>query len=201
MLDRDHIENIARKAAYVACKVLGLDQCGCRYSVALIDDPTISEDGLLDTQGNIIQLNLATLRPFPPESMPAPDVKTDEDRALDEDYRYMMKICYVVYHEMRHLYQKRAVEIYELNRFMGSSSFKPLESSKKCELWKQEMQGYELGVQGILADGEEIDIEADANDFAYYLSNRYPIQLPMQRTSRRLGAMKRKYDKVEVPEV
>ena len=50
-------------------------------------------------------------------------------------------------------------------------------------------------------DVEQPDIEADANDFAYYLSNRYPIQLPMQRTSRRLGAMKRKYDKVEIPEV
>ena len=65
------------------------------------------------------------------------------------------------------------------------------ESDKKCELWLKEMQ----------APGPDQDIEADANDFAYYLTNRYPISLPMQRTNRRLGMMKRKYDKVEIPDV
>ena len=52
----------------------------------------------------------------------------------------------------------------------------------------------------VMGDDKQ-DIEADANDFAYYLSNRYPIRLPMLRTSRRLGAFKRKYDKVEIPKV
>ena len=47
---------------------------------------------------------------------------------------------------------------------------------------------------------EEPDIEEDCDDFAYYLTNRYPIELPMMRTNRRLGVMKRKYDNVEIPE-
>ena len=68
--------------------------------------------------------------------------------------------------------------------------FKPLESDKKCELWLKEMQ----------EDGEDQDIEGDSDDFAYYLTNRYPVELPMTRTNRRLGVMKRKYDKVEITE-
>ena len=79
-------------------------------------------------------------------------------------------------------------------RFLGAKSIKLLESDKKCSLWEQELQ------QDILGEGEGTEIEADANDFAYYLTNRYPSNLPMLQTNRRLGAMKRKYDKVEIPD-
>ena len=166
----------------MAYTVLGLD---CEYSVTLIDDPSIIEDGLFDTKDNSIMLNLAQLNPFPPGTF-----GNEDNSALDEDFRLVMKICYIIYHEMRHLYQKRAVEIYTINKMMGGKMLKPLESDKKCELWLMEIQ----------EPGENTDIEEDSDDFAYYLTNRYPIKLPMMRTNRRLGAMKRKYNKVEIPE-
>ena len=179
----DKIESIAKEAAVVAYTVLGLD---CDYSVSLIDDPTIIEDGLFDTKDNIIMLNLARLEPFPPGTL----IIEMEDPDQDEDFRLVMKICYIIFHEMRHRYQKRAVEIYTLNKMLGGKMFKPLESDKKCELWLKEMQ----------ETGETTDIEEDCDDFAYYLTSRYPIELPMTRTNKRLGVMKRKYDKVEIPD-
>ena len=191
MLTPDKISNAAKNAAYVAYTVLGLD---CPYSVEFISKPELPFDGLLSHKENSIQLNLSHLEPFSQSVMPAGDLKSEEDYELDENYRHTMKICSVVFHEMRHLYQKRAVEIYHVNRFLGAKSIKPLESEKKCSLWEQELQQY------ILGEGEGTDIEADANDFAYYLTNRYPSNLPMLQTNRRLGAMKRKYDKVEIPE-
>ena len=188
MLDNDRIKAIADNAARIAYTILGFD---CPYSVAFIDDPSIPEDARLDTQKNEVQINLALLEPFSTDAMPCPDAKTDEDLALDEDYRHKMKVCSLVYHEMRHLYQKRAVEAYLINKRLGGGKTVPtLESDKKCEQWLEEMK--------IPAPGQ--DIEDDAEDFAYYLTNRYPSQLPMQRTSRRLAAMKRKYDKVAIPE-
>ena len=70
---------------------------------------------------------------------------------------------------------------------------KLLESAKKCELWMSEMQSD--------SPMETTDIEADANDFAYYLTNRFPIELEMLETNRRIGAFKRKYDKVSIPDI
>lgn len=192
MLTPERITTVAKNAAHVAYTVLGLD---CPYSVQIIDRRELPFDCLLRDRDNTIQLNLSHLEPFSQSVMPASDPKTEEDYELDENYRHTMKICSVVFHEMRHLYQKRAVEIYHVNRFLGAKSIKPLESDKKCSLWEQELQQY------ILGEGEGTNIEADANDFAYYLSNRYPINLPMLQTNRRLGAMKRKYDKVEIPEI
>ena len=185
----DRIELIAKKASAVAYTVLGLD---CDYSVSLIDDPSIIEDGLFNTKDNIIMLNLAQLEPF----LPGATIVEIEDPALDEAFRLVMKICYIVFYEMRHLYQKRAVKIYTLNKMMGSKMIKLLESDRKCELW---IEGMQIAEKNADID-EEPDIEEDCDDFAYYLTNRYPIELPMTRTNRRLGAMKRKYDKVEIPQ-
>ena len=187
MLDNVHIEACAKKAAKAAYAVLGLD---CDYSIVFIHDPTIQEDASLDTQKNEIQINLALLKPFSTEIMPAPEDMTEEDKQIDENYRHMMKIFFLVYHEMRHLYQKCAVNVYLINQRLGESVLRPLESDKKCALWLSEMQ----------APGPNQDIEEDADDFAYYLTNRYPVQLPMLRTNRRLAAMKRKYDKMEIEE-
>ena len=40
--------------------------------------------------------------------------------------------------------------------------------------------------------------EEDADAFANYLIHRYPTAIPMKTTNRRMGALKRKYDKKEV---
>ncbi len=191
MLDNAWIKSCAKKAAYIAHTVLDLD---CPYSIVLIDDPTLTVDGQLDTKENIIQLSLAALKPFSPDTIVGQyEEMSEEDRQVDEDYQHMLKICSVVFHKMRHLYQKMAVQAYTINKRLGGRMASQQESDKKCELWLKEMQS------NVMIDGEQ-DIEADANDFAYYLSNRYPIQLPMLQTSRRLGAFKWKYDKVEIPE-
>ena len=84
----DRIEFIAKKAAAVAYTVLGLD---CDYSVSLIDDPSIIEDGLFNTKDNIIMLNLAQLEPF----LPGATFVEIEDPAVDEDFRLFLKICYI----------------------------------------------------------------------------------------------------------
>lgn len=192
MLDNVRIENCAKKAAYIAHMVLGLN---CPYSVTLINDPALDVDGRLDTHENVIQFNLALLKPFPPDAFfGSCEEFSEEEQRIDEDYRHMLKVCSVVYHEMRHLYQKMAVKAYTINKRLGSRMVPQLESDKKCELWLKEMQS------DVTVDNEQ-DIETDTNDFAYYLSNCYPNYLPMMRTSRRLGAFKRKYDKVEIPEV
>ena len=190
MHDKDRIELWAKKAAFVAYSVLGLD---CNYSVLLIDDPSVNEDGRLNPSTHEIQLNLAKLKPFPPQEEEQKTIHTEEERQLDETYRLLMKTCYVIFHEMRHLYQLQAVRIYELKRMMGGNTMKLLESAKKCELWMSEMQSD--------SPMETTDIEADANDFAYYLTNRFPIKLEMLKTNRRIGVFKRKYDKVIIPDI
>ena len=85
---------------------------------------------------------------------------------------------------MRHLYQKHAVEIFLLNRFLGAKSFPQLESDKKCTLWEQELKEYKLG------DGLVWGIEEDADAFANYLIHRYPTVIPMKTTNGRIGALK-----------
>ena len=189
MLDNDRILSCAEKAASVAYTVLDLD---CSYSVALINEPDIGQDARLDAQNNMIELNLALLEPFSTESTPSPvpfDQLTEEEQCLDEDYRHLMKICAVVFHEMRHLYQKQCVKAYCINQAIGGKEAPQRESDKKCAMWMNEMR--------TPAEGQ--DIEDDAEDFAYYLTCRFPLQLPMLRTNRRIGGFKRKYDKVEIP--
>ena len=187
MLNQQQIETIAKNAAHVAYKVLGLT---CPYTVELINDPSINEDGLLDTQENRILLNLAKLEAFPPSSFVSPP----EDEELDADYRLMLKTCYVVFHEMRHLYQKQAVLAYSIYKRLGGGFPLP-ESVKKCELWLSEMKE---GGPGEDAEVREGELESDADDFAYYLTTGYPSVLPLYRTNRRIGAFKRKYDKEKV---
>ena len=109
MLTPERITTVAKNAAHVAYTVLGLD---CPYSVQIIDRRELPFDCLLRDRDNTIQLNLSHLEPFSQSVMPASDLKTEEDYELDENYRHTMKICSVVFHEMRHLYKKRAVEIY-----------------------------------------------------------------------------------------
>ena len=189
------IEKWAKGAAYIAYHVLGLNNYKCDYTVTVINDPSYEQDGLFSIGDNEIRLNLAKLVPYPVEGMLGrPNDMSEKEALADEDYRHALSICAIVFHEMRHLYQKEAVKIYEVNKMLGGNTLKPFESAAKCELWKKELEGY------VLNESENTDLEMDANDFAYYLSNRFPIKLPMQRTNRRLGNMKRKYDKVPIPE-
>ncbi len=194
MLNREQIERAAKKAGIVAYTVLGLD---CDYSIVLIDDPDTQEDAVLDITKNEIRINLDKLEPFPQETaeLKKSDL-SEEERLLDEDYRHYLKICYLVFHEMRHIYQIQAVNVYEIKKMMGGySGISSLESDRKALLWLEEMKK-DCDIPPALRD-----TEADANDFACYLTNRYPSVMKTVQTNRRLGAMKRKYDKIPIPEV
>lgn len=196
MLSKKMIEKWAKGAAYVSYHVLGLDKLNCKYTVTLVNDSDYVQDGLFNSSDNDIRLNLARLVPYPVEGMVGrPENMSAEEALVDEDFRHALAICSVVFHEMRHLYQKEAVRVYNVNKMLGTKTIKPLESDAKCKLWNDELEGY------VLNESEDTDVEQDANDFAYYLSNRFPLELPMQRTSKRLGAMKRKYDKIPIPEI
>ena len=192
MLNKKQIEKAAKKAGEVAYSVLGLE---CKYTIVLINDPEVPEDARLDTTKNEIQINLAQLEPFSPEAAGiAGKNLSDEAKLCDEDYRHFLKICYLVFHEMRHIYQKEAATVYMINKMLGSHSIPPLEPDKKAAQWLDEMMADNNTPPG------SRDTEADANDFAYYLTNRYPLQLRTAQTNRRIGAMKRKYDKIPIPE-
>ena len=153
MLTKDRIEIAARNAAIVAHTVLGLNR---DYSVVLIDDPSVPEDARFDTTKNEIQINLDMLEPFPENIFVGKKQdQTPEDKEIDENYRHMLKICYLVFHEMRHLYQKEVVTVYTINQLLGGHTIPPLESDKKSALWLEEMKGGK--------PPEEQDAEDDAN--------------------------------------
>ena len=190
MLSPTQIEHIAKKAAAFAARVLTLDY---DYTIELINDPTIIEDGLFDPQTRTIKLNLAQLRPFSTANfvdrndMPPEESLTPEQ---SEQWGLVLKICSVTFHEMRHMYQVMESRAYAINSMYGSKIAPQHESNQKCAKWVEELKDYTL------ASCAGTDIEEDADDFAYYLSNRYPVVNEILETNRRIGAFKRKYDKV-----
>ena len=191
MIDKDVLLRVIRKSADVAAQFQGID---VPYSVSLIDDPSFEQDGLFGTGNNEIVINLATLKPYPLSSIPLKSENpTDEEIKENENLRYALKATFIVFHEMRHLYQKCAVTAYAINRMMAGREIHLLESDKKCSLWESEMKAYTLG------EGNDTDLEADAEAFAEYLIHRYPVKIKMTQTSKRMGALKRKYDKVAIP--
>ena len=189
MLTDEQIERIAKDAARVASELLSLEK---EYTISVIDDPNYIQDGLLDTQESSIIINRATLEPYPVESYPPKPDATEDDLEFNENVRTALKICFITYHEVRHLYQVWAVNNYTINKMLGGRMAKQPESDKKCALWAEELKSYRLD------DGRSWDVEEDADAFAYYLLHRYPVPSEMTITDRRLGVFKRKYNKIEV---
>lgn len=194
MIDQSLLEKVVIRSAKVAALFLGI---GITYSVRVINDSSLIQDGLFGADGNEICINIARLEPYPQSALPLRSKSpTEEEKKSNEDIRYALRATYIVFHEMRHLYQKRAVEAYAINRMLGGGrSIPPLENDKKCALWEQELKEYKLG------SAENTDIEADAETFATYLIHRYPVKIEMKQSSRRMGAMKRKYDRKEIPQI
>ncbi len=172
MLSEERILLISQKAAAVAAAVLHVD----KYTIDLINDPSISEDALFDTQEDKVLINLATIDPFPIEI-----------GFKDEDIRLALKVSFLSCHEIRHAYQKNAVQIYTVNRRLGGNVLQMPESKKKCEIWLEEMKT--VGCE----------IEQDADAFAWYLLCRV-FRMKLIKTNRYLGILKRKYDKTEINE-
>ena len=187
MLDNAGIRHVAVLAARVAFDILGLAENSSAYSIELIDEPSISEDVLTSVSKKIIFINLPQLEPFPVETVPVSDLGTDEDKFYYENYRYILKICYSVFYVVRRIYQRRAVEIYINNR-SADHMIMPLENEIRCRQWLKEMENPELAH----------DIEEDADDFAYYLTNRFPIERESYETDRSLMEFKKKYDSIPI---
>ena len=191
-MDNEQIGKLAERAAKVAHMILGLED---EYSVILYEKPEMPGDAYFNTYQNEIQINLSQLKPFPEEAFCDIDGNSSEDHQIpDEDARLHLKICFLVFHEMRHMYQKKVINVYSINKRMGGHVIPPLESDKKAALWLEEMK------DGCTIPSDKRDVEADADAFAYYLTNRYPTERPMALTNRRIGAMKRKYNKFSILE-
>ena len=190
MLSPTQIEHIAKKAAAFAARVLAMDY---DYSIELINDPTIIEDGLFDPPTRTIKLNLAQLRPFSAENfVDRNDAPPEEGLTPEqsEQWGLILKICSVTFHEMRHMYQVMEARAYAINSMYGGRIAPQHESNQKCAKWVEELKDYTLD------KSSGTDVEEDADDFAYYLSNRYPFVNELLETNRRIGSFKRKYDKV-----
>ena len=182
MLTEEKILQIAKQSADVAAHVLCLTDYD--YSVELISNPELIEDGIFLTETNTVQINLAQLQPFTNAELAIKNCKKESDLPM------ILKIVYLTFHEMRHFYQKKAVEAYAVNQMMAGKMIPQPESDRKCELWLREMKG---------VSSEDTDIEADSDAFAVYLLHRYPMKLEWTGTNRRIGYIRRKYDKVGLP--
>ena len=183
MLTISQIKHYATDAATIAEELMGIIT---RYTISVVDDPTRCEDAMFNTHTNEIIINLAALEPFQPLSSSA--LSTPASDPFTTRMRLILKIYFLIYHEMRHLYQVEAVRRYQVNKMLGGKELEPFESDKKCQLWLNEMSpDYE-------GDGIK-DIEYDADEFAWYLLSFHPYPMELKKSSRRIGVFKRKYGK------
>ena len=180
MIDNTVIEKCAKDAARIADAILEL---GWDYTIILINDPHNPSVGTLDLVTDEIAINLAVLKPYPVETLShLCDVPEDA-----EDFALLLKVYFVVYHEMRHLYQKLALELYAY--YKTDTSVELLESPETCERW----------LAAINHQNVKSEAEVDADCFAAYLIARFPIQKQIKGSDERTAEFKRRYDKIEIP--
>jgi len=219
MLNRTQIEHFTVTAAQTAYHILGLD---CGYSIELIEDPNTNDDGRMDMLDNVVMLNLAVLKPHrlyddSDESVErllsefaAANGLTPEQKDLcQENFDHALYVQFVVYHEMRHLYQVEVLRNYMFNSFFGEDSEPQPESDRTCERWLREMRNYEEdeprsncsnSTNSPAVEQPTLDIEADADAFAIYLLQRTYSANRGSTTNRRIAKMKRRYDRIPLPQ-
>lgn len=149
MLSFDQMRFIAGKSAAAAASVLGLQELqktsSFSYSVLIIHDPS-APASQLHAEDHVIELNTAVLTPFPKTLVPLPPDAADVEQESNRQLRLALKVSYLVYREMRHLYQKLAVEIYTTNKLMNWDTYTlpMLESEAVCEAWRRDFLEKEL---------------------------------------------------------
>lgn len=176
MLSTTEILKIAEETAEFTRKLLGLQDK--KYTISIVDKPEIDSDGYFKITTNEIFINIPHLSKF---------ANRFEDP--NENQRIRNEIQSIVFHELRHNYQTVTVNKYILNKQYGYTVIKMTESKEKCEKWLKDMQTYDLDTS------QDTEIELDAGAFETYMLHRYPETKSMKYTDRRIGVMKRKYDK------
>ena len=171
IFDENQIKSMAEDAAYIAKSILQIGWID--HSITLIDKPRIKYDALINLQTNEIQINLGKLKPLPENCF---------KNTCTVKYRLLLAIYEDVYHEVRHSYQKLAIQAY-----YEEWPFQ-FENKETCMLWLKDLN----------TEKSEI-CEADANDFAYYLVHRFPIRKPMVTRNRKLNRLKKRYDMIDLP--
>lgn len=67
MIDQSLLEKVVNRSAKVAALFLGI---GITYSVRVINDSRLIQDGLFGADGNEICINIARLEPYPQSALP-----------------------------------------------------------------------------------------------------------------------------------
>lgn len=219
MLNRTQIEHIAVTASQTAYHILGLE---CEYSIELFEDPNTNDDGRMDMLDNVVMLNLAVLKPHRmyddfdesakkllSEYAAAKGLTPEQKTLCQENFDHAMYVQFVVYHEMRHLYQVEVLRNYMFNNFFGEKSEPQPESDRTCELWLREMWNYgeeeprcDRGnaTNAPAVEQPTLDIEADADAFAIYLLQRTYRAHGGSTTNHKITKMKRRYNRIPLPQ-
>ena len=178
------------QAKEIAEHVIGLPKS---FSATLryIEDPALTQDGLYDRVRNEIHLNLAKLEPFPYDELyPGKDEKdlSSEQRSK----LYLLKLAFVIFHEVRHSYQNYAINMYELNEMAEEEIVDEPEDYFVTQQWKLESESYDMD------KADNYAIEKDANCFATYLLYRWPIKRELRAKGDLIEKMKEQYDCIPI---
>lgn len=60
-------------------------------------------------------------------SVGRPENMSAEEALVDENFKHALAICSVVFHEMRHLYQKEAVRVYNVTKMLGTKTIEHMQ--------------------------------------------------------------------------
>lgn len=168
------------KAAGIAARVLGIST---PYRITF--DGGTTNTPVLGREVEI-HVDLSALPPVSPlalfDGLVDGDVGGELCSALFETYR-----------QMRFLYQREVLTNYYRNLVAGWQAYRQRESNATCEEWDRDLNGYHV-------KEAESPCEQDATAFAYYMLHRYPVQFRIKKSGKRLGQMRRRYNRVKIPE-
>ena len=191
MYDHDFIARWVESAMYVADTVLGLKSY---MTTEYISNTSLPFDGICQaSEGGLSTLiiNEPMITPMPVEMIGTQEsyaALPKAEKAAVDKMLFIMKICYIVFHEMRHVYQRDVVHAFTAN----PAGRKMPESAETCGLWKSELDKCTA-----LESRSEV-LEQDAEDFACYMISRYPESMPVNKADWYLK-LAEKYDRVKIP--
>lgn len=166
-------------AVYVADSILGIRS---PYDTKYVFNKYIQCDFYTKVYKNgmaEIVINEALIKPWNVEnllglsSFDASENKQKDEEAKkyfdDINFGSVLSICYGVFHEMRHIYQKDTVYANKNNRFAPRIH----ESPETCALWAKDIETHTANIEDIEKDNA---LNKDARLFAGYLVSRFLLE-------------------------
>lgn len=178
-------------ALYVSLKVLGMEHMYNMIDVEYSHDPNTKFDALWRRTVigcDSIIINKSIIIPFPISAfydMNCVLGASEEGKRHMVKFAYIMKICYLVYHEVRHIYQACAADPHH-------TSIDEPERTRKA--WAKAMNSCKNDI-----NNRSLILEKDADDFAFYLSSRFPEDLGIEDIAKFKEYID-KYDRVSIPD-